>query len=66
MPRRPQTTHSDSLETRLAQQAIRLREEAERLPHGRARDALERRARQAETGSHISGWLQSNELQEPR
>lgn len=66
MPRRPQPTHIDSLETRLAQHANRLRDEAELLPHGRARDALERQARQAETGSHISCWLLSNELQEPR
>lgn len=65
MPR-PSRTPIESLEQRLATEAQRLRQEAEALPPGRARDAIERCARQAETGSHISGWLQSNELQEPR
>ncbi|MCD9112365.1 hypothetical protein QIH85_17435 [Bradyrhizobium japonicum] len=54
-----------SLEGRLAQEARRLREEAESLPLGRLRDEAIRRARQAETGSHISEWLLSPGLRAP-
>ncbi|WXU30849.1 hypothetical protein WI604_11085 [Bradyrhizobium symbiodeficiens] len=55
-----------SLEERLAEQAHRLREEAKLLPHGPARDAALRKARQAETGSHMSEWLTSPGLQPPK
>ena len=54
-----------SLEDRLAEEARRLREEAELLPHGSVRDAALRRARQAETGSHLSEWLISPGLRPP-
>jgi hypothetical protein len=56
---------TDPLEERLAQEAKRLREEAKCLPPGAARDDLLRRARQAETGSHMSEWLRSPGLQPP-
>lgn len=55
-----------SLEERLAEEARRLREEAEFLPHGPIREEALRKARQAETGSHISEWLRSPELQPPK
>jgi hypothetical protein len=55
-----------SLEERLAQEAARLRKQAKDLPHGREREILLRRARQAETGSHITEWLTSPGLQPPR
>jgi hypothetical protein len=55
-----------SLEERLAEEAKRLREEAKSLPPGAEREALLRRARQAETGSHMSQWLRSPELQPPK
>lgn len=58
MQRRP-----ESHETRLAEEAKRLREEAKLLPPGAQRDDLIRRARQAETGSHITEWLTSPGLQ---
>ena len=45
---------ADSLEQRLAEEAKRLRDEAKLLPPGAARDELIRRARHAETGSHMS------------
>ena len=61
--RRP--TQTTSLEVRLAEEARRLREEAELLPHGPVRDAAIRRARQAETGSHINQWLRSPGLHPP-
>jgi hypothetical protein len=54
-----------SLEDRLAEEAKRLREKAKVLPPGAARQNLLRKARQAETGSHISEWLRSPELQPP-
>ncbi len=55
-----------SLEERLAEEARRLREEAELLPHGPVRDEALRKARQAETGSHLSEWLRSPGLQPPK
>ena len=55
-----------SLEERLSAEAIRLRDEARRLPHGAQRETLLRKARQAEIGSHISEWLRSPELQPPK
>lgn len=55
-----------TLEQRLADEARRLREEAELLPHGPVHDAALRRARQAETGSHMSEWLSSPGLQAPK
>jgi hypothetical protein len=55
-----------SLEERLAEEAKRLREEAKSLPPGAQREALLRKARQAETGSHMSEWLSSPGLQRPK
>lgn len=54
-----------SLEVRLAEESKRLREEAKLLPPGAAREEFLRRARQAETGSHISEWLRSPGLRPP-
>jgi hypothetical protein len=50
---------TQSLEERLSEEAKRLREEAKLLPPGAVREALLRKARQAETGSHMSEWLSS-------
>jgi len=49
----------DSLKDRLADEAAKLRKEAKGTPPGIERERLVRRARQAETGSHISEWLRS-------
>lgn len=54
-----------SLEERLTEEAKRLREEAQRARPGIERENLLRRARQAETGSHVSEWLRSSGLQPP-
>ena len=54
-----------SLEERLAKDAKRLLEEAKLLPPGATRDAILRKARQAETGSHMSERLRSSEIQPP-
>ncbi|QOG20604.1 MULTISPECIES: hypothetical protein [Bradyrhizobium] len=56
---------TDLLETRLAAEAERLREQAKTLPPGAARDETLRKARQAETGSQMSEWLRSPGLQPP-
>jgi hypothetical protein len=66
MQKRRRFEQSQSLEERLADEASRLREEAELLPPGQLRQEVLRRARQAETGSHISEWLRSPGLQPPR
>ncbi|QHO75814.1 hypothetical protein ACH79_27585 [Bradyrhizobium sp. CCBAU 051011] len=58
---RPETT----LEQRLADEACRLREQARLLPPGEVREATIRKARQAETGSHLSEWLRSPGLKAP-
>jgi hypothetical protein len=59
-------TQTVQLEDRLAEEAKRLREEAKMLKPGAARDALLRRARQAETGAHMSKWLRSPGLRPPQ
>ncbi|TPQ33095.1 hypothetical protein C2U70_20105 [Bradyrhizobium guangdongense] len=48
-----------TLEERLAGEAKRLREDAKSVPPGAAREAMLRKARQAETGAHFSEWLRS-------
>jgi hypothetical protein len=55
-----------SLAIRLSKEAKRLREEAKLLPPGTVREALLRKARQAETGSHMSEWLRSPGLEPPK
>ena len=55
-----------SLEERLADEAQRLRKEAQGTPPGVERERLIRRARQAEVGAHMSEWLRSPGLQPPR
>ena len=56
---------TETLEQRLAEEAIRLREEAKLLPPGAVREAMLRKARQAETGSQMSEWLRSPGLKPP-
>ena len=40
--------------------------DAEKLPHGKQREALLRKARQLKTASQINQWLSSPELQPPK
>jgi hypothetical protein len=54
-----------TLPERLDQEVKRLREEAEKLPHGGERDQLLRKARQAETALHVNDWLSSPGLRTP-
>ena len=62
---RRRSTQKDQLEDRLVEEAKRLREEAKLLKPSAARDALIRRARQAETEAHMSEWLRSPGLRPP-
>ena len=56
----------ETFEHRLAEEAKRFRDAAEQAPQGTmARELLLRRARQAETASHMSDWLRSSGLQSP-
>ena len=61
--KRRRVKHEISFEERLAAEAKRLREQAEALPPGIERDELMRKARQAETASHMDEWLRSPGLQ---
>ena len=55
-----------TFEERLAAEAIKFKEAAEKQPLGSAaREQLLRRARQAETAAHIDEWLRSPGLQPP-
>jgi hypothetical protein len=65
MQMRRQSKQVLSLEERLAEEAKRLREDAASLPFGLDREVLLRKARQAETGSHMSEWLASPGLRAP-
>jgi hypothetical protein len=46
--------------------ARRLKGEAKKLPPGNERDDLIRKARQAETASHLTEWLTSPGLASPK
>ena len=63
-PRFPQNPRS--LYQRLNEEAQRLRKEAMGTQPGVERERLIRKARQAETASHIDKWLSSPGLQAPR
>jgi hypothetical protein len=65
MKQRRRFKQTESLEDRLGKEAERLKEQARELPHGPEREILLRKARQAETGSHMSEWLRSPGLQPP-
>ncbi len=60
-------TQTKSFQERLADEARKLREAAEKLPPGsHAQELLLRRVRQAETASHVDDWLRSPGLQPPK
>lgn len=55
-----------TLEQNIAAEKARLATEAAKLKPGPQRDALLRKIRQLETGSHVSEWLSSPGLQPPK
>lgn len=57
--------HTSLLEKRLLQMAHDCREKAGKLQPGIERDQLMRKARQAETASHLSEWVSSPGLRPP-
>ncbi len=59
MPGRRRFTQTTSLEERLAKEARQLRKQAQGTPPGVERDLLVRKARRAETASHMTEWLAS-------
>ncbi|MBB4422299.1 hypothetical protein GGD66_000825 [Bradyrhizobium sp. CIR48] len=63
--RRRRVKQTLSLEERMAEQAANLKERANRLPAGREREDLLKRARVAETGARINDWISSPGLQPP-
>jgi hypothetical protein len=59
--------HEKTFHERLAEEAQRFNEAAQKLPPGsHAQELLLRRARQAETASHLNEWLTSPGLQPPK
>lgn len=54
------------IENRFANEAAELREQERALERGYFRTTVSRRARQAETGSHIGGWARSPGLRAPK
>jgi len=57
---------NQTVEEKWRQRSEAAREEAEKLPSGKQREALVRKARQLQTASQIEKWLSSPELQPPR
>ena len=56
-----------TLDERLAEEARQFKAAAEKQPQGsKARELLLRRARQAETASHMNDWLRSPGLAPPK
>jgi hypothetical protein len=55
-----------TIEQKWHQQSEDAKNEAQKLPRGKERDALVRKARQLETASQINQWLSSPELQPPK
>jgi predicted trehalose synthase len=66
MQKRRRFKQTESLEQRLTEEAAKLRKEAQGTPPGVERERLIKRARQAETASHLSEWLTSPGLQPPK
>lgn len=65
MKKRRRVVHTDTLEDRLAAEAIRLRSKAETMKPGPGRDEALRLAEQCEIGLYMSTWLCSPGLQPP-
>ena len=67
MAQRRRIKHNTTFEERLAEEAIKFKEAAQKQPPGStARELLLRRARQAETASHINNWLRTAGQQPPK
>jgi hypothetical protein len=56
----------ETLQQRLEDEAMRLREQAKLLGPGAPRESLLRKARQTDTAAHMNEWLGSPGLQAPK
>ena len=65
MSQRRRIKHTETFEQRLASEVERLKTKAKKLPQGKEREDMMRKARQAETACQISAWLFSPGLQKP-
>jgi hypothetical protein len=65
MQKRRRFIHTTTLEESLAEEAGQLRDQAEMLPAGAEREHLLRKAKQCDTASHITEWLNSPGLRQP-
>jgi hypothetical protein len=65
MSARRHVKHEQALGERLALEAIRLKETAKRLKPGAKRQALLRKAREAEIAASITAWISSPGLGPP-
>ena len=66
MKRRRRFKQQVSLQDRIAEWAIGIREQANRMRPGPQRDELLRKLRQAETAMHLEDWANSPGLQPPK
>ncbi|MBR0829723.1 hypothetical protein JQ596_29745 [Bradyrhizobium manausense] len=66
MAKRSRKKQSLSFDERLQRAADEAREAARKLPIGRERDALLKKAKQTETAARINLWLTSAGLQSPK
>jgi len=63
--KRRRVKHQKNFHERLAEEAARFHQLAEQTPPGAEREGYLKRARQAETASHINDWLNSPGLRAP-
>lgn len=66
MQKRRRFKQTETLDERLAKEAERLRAEVQAMPPGLECEHLLRKAKQAETASHVNNWLRSPGLQLPK
>ena len=66
MAKRRRTKHAKTFKERLAEEAAKFQEAADKLPPGTARELLLKRVRQAELAADVNDWVTSPGLRPPR
>jgi hypothetical protein len=66
LQKRRRIKHTMTFDERLAMSAAQLKEQGRRMPPGREKEALMKRARQTDVAAHINEWLTSPGLRSPR
>ena len=66
MFKRRRFKHKLTLQDRLSAWVKQVKEDAARMPPGPERDALLKKARQAELANHLNDWVKSPGLQPPK